>query len=188
MEDACLAQRTHVSQSQRLLSWSSLVWGGLGGGVREVITCLHLASLSFCFLSSSAWAETRAASSMASNLRSLSRLHRTVCFFWFTLDNQVRSSSVCPWGTLEFARKESHGWDFLARTGGASWWRSEAARTVIVVVVGGKTQHGKVDRWREREREMSTKIRLQAKICLDLTENESKCDANGSGLAKDSQI
>ena len=26
----------------------------------------------------------------------------------------------------------------------------------------------------EREREMSTKIRLQAKICLDLTENESK--------------
>lgn len=51
-----------------------------------------------------------------------------------------------------------------------------------MVVVGGETQHGKVDRWREREREMSTKIRLQAKICLDLTENESKCDANGSGL------
>ena len=59
------------------------------------------------------------------------------------------------------ARKESHGLDFLARTGGHASWGSEAAR--MVMVVAEVTQHGKVIDG-EREREMSTKIRLQAKM------------------------
>jgi len=109
MVDLCLWHRTHESQSQRLSSSSD----GLVG-VMVVITVLHFCILSFCFCSNEACADKRALSSMASFLRSLCLVDLIVCFFWLTLDSQVNSSSVWPWGTLEFARKLSQGWDFLA--------------------------------------------------------------------------
>jgi len=114
MDDLCLWQRTQESQSQRLSSTSVV-----GGEEMVVITILHFCILSLCFISSAAWADRRALSSIASFRKSLCRVDLINCFFWLTFDSQVSSSSVWPWGTLELARKLSHGCDFLA-TGSSS--------------------------------------------------------------------
>merc|ERR1712154_219573 len=105
---------TQLSQSQRDSCSCVGEVGGEEGGVRLVMTFLHLASRDLCLLSSSAWAASLACSSIASFLRSRSLLPRAAHFFWLTLESQVSSSSVWPCGTVELARKESQGCDFLA--------------------------------------------------------------------------
>ena len=153
MLDLWRKQSTQFSQSHSVSSSSVSSWllGGEGGGVRLVITDLHLASLSLCLASSSAWATSLECSNMASFLRSRSRLPRTAHFFWLTLESQVRSSSVWPWGTALLARKESQGWDFLATT--RPWGGS--VRTVMLVVKGGE---------RREERRESTKLDYERKV------------------------
>jgi len=163
MLDLWRRQSTQLSQSQRV-SESESWWGGEGGGVRLVMTFLHLASLSLCLLSSSAWAASLACSSIASFLRSRSRLPRTAHFFCWTLDSQVSSSSVWPWGTLELARKESQGWDFLATT------RSQGSSVRMVMLLG--------ESWKRE----STKLDYERKVKTLLEMLERAAQTNGSGL------